>query len=125
MQLSDLSVRRPVFAAVLAILLTIIGVVGFLSLSVREYPDTDPPVVSVDTSYTGAAASVIETRVTQLIEDEQPSPQGNAEDRMPLTVGIPLHREDHHPTGMEAEAKKQAVLRKRKLLAIPAPSEEM
>lgn len=69
MQLSDLSVRRPVFAAVLAILLTIIGVVGFLNLSVREYPDTDPPVVSVETAYTGAAASVIEARITQPIEE--------------------------------------------------------
>jgi multidrug efflux pump len=69
MQLSDLSVRRPVFAAVLAILLTIIGVVGFLGLSVREYPDTDPPVVSVETAYTGAAASVIEARITQPIEE--------------------------------------------------------
>ncbi len=69
MQLSDLSVRRPVFAAVLAILLTIVGIVGFLSLSVREYPDTDPPVVSVETAYTGAAASVIEARITQPIEE--------------------------------------------------------
>ena len=69
MQISDLSVRRPVFAAVMAILLTIVGVVGFLSLSVREYPDTDPPVVSVETAYTGAAASVIEARITQPIEE--------------------------------------------------------
>ncbi|WP_145202165.1 efflux RND transporter permease subunit [Sphingobium sp. B2] len=49
MQLSDLSVRRPVFSAVIAILLCIVGVVGYLSLSVREYPDTDPPIVSVET----------------------------------------------------------------------------
>lgn len=69
MQLSDVSVRRPVFAAVLAILLTIVGVVAFLSLSVREYPDTDPPVVSVQTIYTGAAASVVEARITQPIEE--------------------------------------------------------
>ncbi len=69
MQISDLSVRRPVFAAVLAILLTIVGVVGYLGLSVREYPDTDPPVVSVETAYTGAAASVIEARITQPIEE--------------------------------------------------------
>lgn len=69
MQLSDVSVRRPVFAAVLAILLTIVGVVAFLSLSVREYPDTDPPVVSVETTYTGAAASVVEARITQPIEE--------------------------------------------------------
>lgn len=69
MQLSDVSVRRPVFAAVMAILLTIVGAVAFLSLSVREYPDTDPPVVSVETVYTGAAASVVEARITQPIEE--------------------------------------------------------
>ncbi len=70
MQLSDLSVRRPVFAAVVAILLTLVGLVGFVSLSVREYPDIDPPVVSVQTTYTGAAASVVETRITQILEQQ-------------------------------------------------------
>lgn len=69
MQLSDLSVKRPVFAAVVAMLLAVVGVVGFLSLSVREYPDTDPPIVSVETRYIGAAASVVETRVTQVLEE--------------------------------------------------------
>ena len=69
MQISDLSVRRPVFAAVLAMLLTIVGIVAYTSLSVREYPDTDPPIVSVQTTYTGAAASVIESRITQPLED--------------------------------------------------------
>ena len=57
MQLSDLSVKRPVFAAVVAILVAVVGLIGFLSLSVREYPDTDPPIVSVQTRYIGAAAS--------------------------------------------------------------------
>ena len=69
MQLSDVSVKRPVFAAVLAILVAVVGLVGFLSLSVREYPDTDPPIVSVQTRYIGAAASVVETRVTQVLEE--------------------------------------------------------
>jgi multidrug efflux pump len=69
MQISDLSVRRPVFAAVLAILISLLGLVAFLSLSVREYPDTDPPIVSVQTTYVGAAASVVESRVTQVIEE--------------------------------------------------------
>ena len=68
MMISDLSVRRPVVAAVMALLLTIVGLVGLLSLSVREYPDTDPPIVSVDTRYTGANASVIESRITQPLE---------------------------------------------------------
>jgi multidrug efflux pump len=75
-QLSDLSVRRPVFAAVVAVLLCIVGLVGYLSLSVREYPDTDPPIVSVETTYTGAAASVVENRITQLLEDSIAGVQG-------------------------------------------------
>lgn len=69
MTISDISVRRPVFAAVLAILMILVGIVGFMSLPVREYPDTEPPIVSVDTSYTGAAATVVETRVTQVLEN--------------------------------------------------------
>ena len=69
MKLSDISVRRPVLAAVLAMLIAVVGVVGFFSLSIREYPDVDPPIVSVDTRYIGAAATVVETRVTQVLED--------------------------------------------------------
>ena len=70
MILSDVSIRRPVFAAVMAMLIAIVGIVGFLSLPVREYPAVDPPIVSVETTYTGAAASVIETRVTQVLEEQ-------------------------------------------------------
>src|SRR4030095_3028040 len=69
MLVSDLSVRRPVFAAVVAILLAVFGVVGFFSLSVREYPDVDPPFVGVQTNYTGASASVVESRITQVLEE--------------------------------------------------------
>ena len=47
-----------------------VGIVGFFGLSVREYPDVDPPVVSVETRYIGAAASVVETRVTQVLEEQ-------------------------------------------------------
>ncbi len=76
MQLSDLSVKRPVFAAVVAILLAVVGLVSFFSLSVREYPDVDPPVVSVQTVYTGAAASVVESRITQVLEDRLSGVEG-------------------------------------------------
>ncbi len=69
MLLSDLSIKRPVFASVLSLLLIALGVVSFQMLPLREYPDIDPPIVSIDTTYTGAAASVVETRITQLIED--------------------------------------------------------
>ena len=69
MILSDLSVTRPVFASVLSLLLIAFGVVSFSKLSLREYPDIDPPVISIDTSYPGAAANVVETRITEVIED--------------------------------------------------------
>ncbi|NGX17065.1 efflux RND transporter permease subunit [Wenzhouxiangella sp. XN24] len=70
MKISELSVRRPVFATVLSLLLVLIGLASAVNLAVREYPDIDPPIVSIDTNYRGASAEVIETRVTQLIEDQ-------------------------------------------------------
>ncbi len=69
MFLSDISIRRPVLATVFSILLIVFGVISFNRLPVREYPDIDPPVVSVESRYPGAAATVVETRVTQVIED--------------------------------------------------------
>src|SRR6478736_1274424 len=69
MLLSDVSIRRPVFATVISLLLIVLGVFAFSKLPLRELPDIDPPVVSVSTSYTGASAAVVETRITQLIED--------------------------------------------------------
>jgi len=76
MMLSDLSVRRPVFAAVAAIVLTVIGMAAFFFLPVRELPDVDPPVVSVSTSYAGASAEVIESRITEPIEQQIAGIQG-------------------------------------------------
>jgi multidrug efflux pump len=69
MRISELSVRRPVFATVLSMLLVIFGIVSLQRLSVREYPDIDRPVVSVTTAYRGASAAIIETKITQIIED--------------------------------------------------------
>ncbi len=69
MILSDISVTRPVLATVLSLLLVAFGLVAFDRLPLREYPDIDPPVVSIETVYPGAAANVVETRITQLIED--------------------------------------------------------
>ena len=70
MMLSDLAVRRPVFAAVAAIVLCVIGAAAFFFLPVRELPDVDPPIVSVSTSYAGASAEVIESRITEPIEQQ-------------------------------------------------------
>lgn len=69
MLLSDLSVKRPVFASVVNLLLIVFGIVAITFLSLREYPDIDPPIVSIDTRYPGASANIVETRITQLLED--------------------------------------------------------
>ncbi|WP_425987632.1 efflux RND transporter permease subunit [Brevundimonas sp. TWP2-3-2] len=74
--LSDISVRRPVFAAVAAIVLCVIGAAAFFFLPVRELPDVDPPIVSVSTSYAGASAEVIENRITEPIEQQVAGIQG-------------------------------------------------
>lgn len=69
MLLSDISVKRPVFAAVISLILVALGLVAFERLPLREYPNIDPPVVTIATTYPGASASVVETRITQIIED--------------------------------------------------------
>jgi HAE1 family hydrophobic/amphiphilic exporter-1/multidrug efflux pump len=68
MNISELSLRRPVFATVLNILIVLFGIVGFTFLSVREYPAIDPPIVNVRTSYTGANSDIIETQITEPLE---------------------------------------------------------
>jgi multidrug efflux pump len=69
MFISDQSVRRPVFATVISALLVILGLAALGSLPVRQYPDIEVPVVSIETSYRGASAEVVETKVTQVVED--------------------------------------------------------
>ena len=69
MLLSDISVKRPVFASVLSLLLITFGIVSYIRLSLREYPDIDPPVVTVEVEYPGAPANIVETRVTEIIEE--------------------------------------------------------
>ncbi len=76
MILSDISIRRPIFATVINLLIVIVGLVAFTKLELREYPNIDPPVVSVQTIYTGASAQVIETRVTKILEDSISGIQG-------------------------------------------------
>ena len=69
MQLPEISIRRPVFATVLSLLVLLIGLVSFTSLSVREYPKIDEPMVTVTTRYPGASAEVIESQVSKPLED--------------------------------------------------------
>jgi multidrug efflux pump len=67
--LSDVSIRRPVFATVMSLLLVVLGVIAYTRLTLRELPAIDPPVVSVAVEYPGASAAVVETRITQVLED--------------------------------------------------------
>ncbi|WP_165857167.1 efflux RND transporter permease subunit [Marinobacter sp. JSM 1782161] len=68
MILSDVSIKRPVFATVISLLILVFGIAALRGLPVREYPDIDPPQVSIATDYTGAAAEVVDTQITQVIE---------------------------------------------------------
>ncbi len=68
MQLSDVSIQRPVFATVLSLLLLVGGFAALSGLPVREYPAIDPPIVSVNTVYRGASNEVIENRITEIVE---------------------------------------------------------
>ncbi|KAA2236751.1 efflux RND transporter permease subunit [Salinarimonas soli] len=68
MQISDLFIRRPVFAVVVSLLLMVGGLASLMQMPVREYPAVDPPVVSVNTIYRGASNEVIESRITEVVE---------------------------------------------------------
>jgi multidrug efflux pump len=99
MWLSDISVKRPVFATVLSLMLVAFGVLSFRGLTVREYPDISPPVVSVQTMYPGASADVVETRVTQVLEGELSGIEGiksvrstSRDERSDVTVEFDLAR---------------------------------
>jgi HAE1 family hydrophobic/amphiphilic exporter-1/multidrug efflux pump len=70
MNISELSLKRPVFATVMNIMIVLFGVVGFTFLAVRDYPAIDPPVISVNTSYTGANADIIESQITEPLEKQ-------------------------------------------------------
>ncbi|MGQ0675661.1 MAG: efflux RND transporter permease subunit, partial [Rhodospirillales bacterium] len=70
MILSDVSIKRPVFATVISLILVIFGLFAFQNLSVREYPAIDPPVISITTLYKGASNQIVESQITQLIEDQ-------------------------------------------------------
>ncbi|HOW25513.1 MAG TPA: efflux RND transporter permease subunit [Bacteroidales bacterium] len=69
MNISSVSIKRPVLASVISIVIVLFGGIGYTFLGVREYPSVDPPVVSVSTSYVGANADVIESQITEPLEE--------------------------------------------------------
>jgi HAE1 family hydrophobic/amphiphilic exporter-1/multidrug efflux pump len=68
MNISELSIKRPILATVMNLFLILLGVIGFTFLGVREYPAIDPPVITVSTSYAGANADIIESQITEPLE---------------------------------------------------------
>ena len=99
MVLPDLSIRRPVFATVMSLMIVLIGFIAYTRLAVREYPNIDAPVVSVRTVYKGASAEIIESRVTQVLEDSLAGIEGvkqmksvSREEVSQITVEFKLER---------------------------------
>jgi multidrug efflux pump len=103
MNLSELSLKRPVLAIVCSIVIIIFGYIGFTSLGIREYPAIDPPVVNVRTSYTGANAEIIEQQITEPLEKAvngvegvknitSSSSQGSSNITVEFELGVDLER---------------------------------
>jgi multidrug efflux pump len=100
MQLAETSIRRPVFATVLSLLIVLIGAVSFDRLTVREYPKIDEPVVSVTTVFTGASSEVMESQVTKVLEDSLAGIEGvdvitssSRQERSQISVRFALTRD--------------------------------
>jgi multidrug efflux pump len=99
-KLSEICIRRPVFATVLSLVIVLVGLVGYQRLPVREYPNIDPPVVTVQTSYFGASAEIIESQVTNVLEDSLAGIEGidymtsiSREETSQITITFRLDRD--------------------------------
>jgi len=76
MKISEISIKRPVFASVMSLAIILFGAISFTRLPVREYPDIDPPIVSISTFYRGASPSVVETEITDVLEEQLSTLEG-------------------------------------------------
>ena len=81
MSLSATCIQRPVLTWVISIVIILFGAIGFTYLGVREYPNVDPAVITVDTSYPGANADVIESQITAILEEDISAVPGIRTDR--------------------------------------------
>jgi multidrug efflux pump len=100
MQLPEISIRRPVFASVLSLLILLVGLVAFSGLTVREYPKIDEPTVTVSTTFTGASSEVVESQVSKPLEDSIAGIEGvdvitsiSRQERSQITVRFNLARD--------------------------------
>ena len=109
MVLSDVCIRRPVFATVLSLVIVLLGLVSYSRLQVREYPKIDEPVVTVTTTYVGASSEIIESQVTKPLEDSIAGIEGvdvltsiSRPERSQITVRFRLDRD---PDGAAADVR--------------------
>ncbi|HET6797265.1 MAG TPA: efflux RND transporter permease subunit [Gemmatimonadales bacterium] len=100
MKISDLSIRRPVLASMISLALVLFGAIGYTQLAVREFPDVDPPIVSVSTVLPGANPQVVESAVTDILEEELSTVEGlrtltssSAEGQSNITLEFNLDRD--------------------------------
>jgi len=100
MKLSEVSIERPVFATVMSLVILLFGIIMFTRLPVREYPDIDPPIVSITTLYRGASPSVVETEITDILEEQLATLEGvksltssSQEQGSVITVEFELNRD--------------------------------
>src|SRR5262249_13155707 len=101
MNISELSLRRPVLATVMNLMIIIFGIVGFTFLAVRDYPAIDPPIITVSTSYTGANPDIIESQITEPLEKQingipvirtipSPSALGSSQITVEFNLGVDM-----------------------------------
>jgi multidrug efflux pump len=105
MTLPELCIRRPVFATVLSLVIVLVGLVCFQRLSVRQYPAIDPPVVTVQTRYPGASAAIMESQVTEVLENSLAGIEGvdvmsssSREESSQITLSFQLSRDPDSAT---------------------------
>src|ERR1051326_2613014 len=99
MKLSTVSIQRPVLATVMSVTILLFGIIAFTRLPVREYPDIDPPIISVVTIYRGASPSVVETEITNVLEEQFATLEGvktmtssSREEGSVITIEFELNR---------------------------------
>lgn len=100
MKLSHISIQRPVLAIVMSLTIVLFGIISFTQLPVREYPDIDPPIISVVTLYRGASPNVVETEITDILEEQFATLEGvktlkssSQEEGSVITIEFELNRD--------------------------------
>ena len=101
MKLSEISIQRPVFATVMSLVWCSSASSAISRLSVREYPNIDPPVVTVTTNYPGASAPIVETQVTKVLEESLSGIEGIDYHHLDQPPG---REPDHHPIQARARS---------------------